>query len=325
MMPLQKKNGAAGRQYLLVLSRVFLIAFFLGACGPLWSYRDAADTSLHAAARSSQVVIRTDDITAEGPAGKIPLRIYCPEGGKQLPMLVYYHGGGWTYGDLDTHQEICRFLSREAQAAVIAVDYRRAPQHKFPAAAEDAYAALVWVVQHADRVRGDTTRLAVCGDSAGGNLAAVVCLMARDRDGPKISLQVLALPVTNLSSFDTESYRSFGRGKSLTRRRMAWFRELYLKGTADRTSPYASPLLAKSMSGLPPALVITGEQDVLRDEGEAYAQRLQQQGIVARSVRIPGQAHAAGYWAAASEIIRPALDEAVSALRSAFAETREPK
>jgi len=318
MRPMREKNSAGSRRRFLVLGPVFVIALFLGACGFIWSYRDAVDAAQHTAAQSGRAGIRTEDIAAEGPAGKLPLRIYYPEGGRRLPLIVYYHGGGWTYGDLDTHQEICRFLSAEAQAVVIAVDYRRAPLHKFPAAAEDAYAALVWAVRHAERFRGDATRVAVCGDSAGGNLAAVVCLMARDRGSPNIALQVLAFPVTNLFSFETESYRSFGKGRSLTRRQMAWFRELYLKGTADRANPYASPLLAKSMSGLPPALVITGEQDVLRDEGEAYAQRLQQQGVAARSVRIPGQAHAAVYWAKASEVIRPALDEAVAALRQAF-------
>jgi acetyl esterase len=314
-----KKDCAGSRQPLLVTGKVVVLALLLGACGAFWPARDALDASLHTAPPGRQAAVRTEDIAAPGPAGQLPLRVYYPEGGNRLPVVLYYHGGGWVYGNLDTHEEICRFFAAAVPAAVIAVDYRRAPLHKFPAASEDAYAALVWAAQNAERVRGDRNRIAVCGDSAGGNLAAVVCLMARDRGGPKIALQVLAFPATNLFSFDTESYRSYGTGKSLTLKQMAWFRELYLKGTADRSSPYASPLLATSLSGLPVALVITGELDVLRDEGEAYAQRLQQQGVAARCLRLPGQAHAVVYWTATAAVARPALDAAVEALQSAFA------
>lgn len=264
--------------------------------------------------------ISTDETVIKVPGGTITLRLYRPDSSGALPVILYCHGGGWMYGNIKTGENLCRLFAAEVPALVVAVGYRLAPRHKFPVAAEDVYAALVWVYHNTESLGVDRDRIALCGDSAGGNLAAVTCLMARDRNGPRIAAQVLAFPVTDLSSFDTESYRMFSRSRSLTRRQMAWFREHYLKGTADRNNPYASPLRAKNLSGLPPALVITGEQDVLRDEGEAYAAKLRQHGCQAETLRLSGQAHAATYWWHASEVVRPAIDAAVAVFRKAFTE-----
>ena len=204
---------------------------------------------------------------------------------------------------------------------VLSVGYRLAPLQKFPVAVEDVYTALLWVYQNAESLGADRSRIAACGDSAGGNLAAVTCL-ARDRGGPKIVAQVLAFPATNLSSFDTESYRMFSKNPSLTRRQMAWFREHYLRGTADRNNPYASPLRAENLSGLPSELVITGEKDVLRDEAEAYGEKLKNHECQAEILRLPGQAHAVRDWGNASEVVSPALDAAIAMFRKVFAERK---
>jgi acetyl esterase/lipase len=219
-------------------------------------------------------------VLAEGPSGPIPLRVYRPAGiaaGASLPGLVYYHGGGWVIGDLDTHDVFCRQLTAEAGIAVVSVDYRLAPEHKFPAAVDDAWAAARWVAADADQLGIDARRLAVGGDSAGGNLAAVVCLMARDQKGPAIAAQVLNYPVTDLAA-DTDSYRDFADGYLLTRDGMRWFIGHYLASPEQASDWRASPLRARSLQGLPPALIVTAGFDPLRDEGEAYARRLRDAG-----------------------------------------------
>src|SRR5215813_13418817 len=208
------------------------------------------------------------NLTVDGLGGPIPLRVYRPAGvaaTTALPVLVYYHGGGWVIGDLETHDVQCRQLTAEAGITVVAVDYRLAPEHKFPAAVDDAWAATRWVVSHASELGVDGGKLAVGGDSAGGNLAAVVALMARDAGNtPVIALQVLTYPVTDLSS-ESKSYGDFADGYMLTRDSMRWFKNHYLKSSSDADDWRASPLRATSLAGLPPALIITAGFDPLRD------------------------------------------------------------
>ncbi len=238
---------------------------------------------------------RVEDRAIPGPDDAIPVRIYWPEANAQagsgpLPVLVYFHGGGWVLGDLESHDNHCRVLCRDAGCLVVSVDYRLAPEHPFPAAAEDAYAATAWVAAQAASLGGDPARLAVGGDSAGGNLAAVVCLMARDRGGPPIRFQLLIYPVTD-HDLDTASYRANADGLFLTREAMAWFWDHYVPDRGERENPYVSPLRAPDLSGLPPALVITAEYDPLRDEGNAYAERLRAAGVPVELVEYPGQIH----------------------------------
>jgi acetyl esterase len=240
-----------------------------------------------------------DNIAAPGPHGPIPLRYYRPAGvdkKEPIPVLVFYHGGGWVIGDLDTHDVVCRLLSNEARCAVVSVDYRMGPEHKFPAAVEDAYSAAHWVAGEATALRIDPDKLAVGGDSAGGNLAAVVALMARgkrkdgDESAPKIGYQLLIYPATDMA-MTTDSHKAFARDHLLTRDSMDWFQEQYLNGAVDRDDWRASPLRAKSLAGLPPAYVLVAGNDPLRDEGEAYADALKKAGVPVAFREFPGQIH----------------------------------
>jgi len=234
------------------------------------------------------------NLTANGPGGPIPLRVYRPAGvaaDTKLPVLVFFHGGGWVIGDLDTHDVQCRQITAEAGITVVAVDYRLAPEHKFPAAVDDAWAATRCVATHGSELGIDPQRLAVGGDSAGGNLAAVVALLARDStEGPAIAFQVLVYPVTDLGS-ESKSYGDFAEGYSLTRESMRWFKNHYLKSAAEGDGWRASPLRAKSLAGLPPALVVTAGFDPLRDEGAAYAARLTDAGVRVDYVCYGGMIH----------------------------------
>ena len=223
-------------------------------------------------------VARVEDRRIPGPEGDITLRVYTPPGDGPFPILVWIHGGGWVIGSLEAADATSRRLALGANCVVASVDYRLAPEAKFPAAAEDCYAATAWVARNASDIGGDGRRIAVGGGSAGGNLAAVVPLMARDRGGPGITFQVLVYPATD-RSLSTRSMEENASGYGLTRDDMAWYWEHYLKDEADASNPYAVPMLAKDLVGLPPALVITAEFDPLRDEGEAYARRLQEAGV----------------------------------------------
>jgi acetyl esterase len=238
-----------------------------------------------------EVLGRVDDLSIPGPAGKIPVRVYASERDGLRPALIYFHGGGFVFGNLETHDMVCRALAKESGAVVISVDYRLAPEHRFPAAVEDAHAATVWVAANAEHLGIDARRIAVGGDSAGANLATVAATRCRDAGGPVLAAQVLLYPVTDLSSFETASHRELGEGYLLTRASMEWFNEHYLASTDLTRHPEASPLLASDLSGLPPTLVITAEFDPLRDEGEAYAQRLQQAGVPVILTRYPGMIH----------------------------------
>jgi len=233
------------------------------------------------------------DITADGPLGAIPLRVYRPGGisdSQPLPALVYFHGGGWVIGDLETHDVLCRQLTAEAGVSVVSVDYRLAPEQKFPASVEDAWAATRWIAAHATELAIDPARLAVGGDSAGGNLAAVVALLARDAGGPRIALQSLVYPVTDLAA-ESQSYADLADGYMLTRDSMRWFRAHYLAKEDDAADWRVSPLRAPSLAGLPPALVITAGYDPLRDEGEAYARKLREAGVMVDAVCFGGMVH----------------------------------
>jgi acetyl esterase len=257
------------------------------------------------------------DRTIPGPAGEIPVRVYRPVRDGIRPALVYFHGGGWVLGSLETHDAVCRTLANAADCVVVSVDYRLAPEHGFPAAPEDCWAATRWVADHGASIGADGRRLAIGGDSAGGNLTAVVALMARERGGPPIRFQLLVYPVTDFS-FDTPSYRDNAEGYLLTTDGMRWFWNHYLAKPATGREPFASPLRAESLKGLPPALVITAEFDPLRDEGEAYARRLREAGVPTTLSRYDGQLH--GFFSMGDMIDagKKALREAAAALRAAL-------
>jgi len=213
------------------------------------------------------------------PEGDLLARIYRPKG--EGPVLVYFHGGGWVIANLDTYDSSCRALTDTANCMVISIAYRQDPEHKFPAAAEDAYASLQWVTANPAKLKGDPNRVAVGGESASINLATVACLMARDRQGKMPVNQMLIYPVTNYA-FDTPSYQENANASPLNKAGMQWFWGHYLKSAADGTNPYTSPLQAKSLRGLPPTTVITADIDPSRSEGQAYAQRLKADGVVVK-------------------------------------------
>jgi acetyl esterase len=245
---------------------------------PLAEARRAAAELIRRFAGEPEEVAWVDDLTIPGPAGEIPVRIYRPGTSEPAPCMIYFHGGGWVVCSIDTHDGPCRAIARRAGAVVVSVGYRLAPEHKFPAAVDDCYAAACWVADNAERLGIDPKRISVGGDSAGGTLSTVVCLKARDEGGPRIALQALVYPVADLSSFETPSHRSFSEG-ALRRSEMEWFRDNYLARPEDARNAHASPLLAADLRGLPPALIITAECDPLRDEGAAYARRLQSAGV----------------------------------------------
>jgi acetyl esterase len=255
-----------------------------------------------------------------GPDGPVPVRIYWPQTAPPapLPALVYFHGGGWVICDLDTHDPTCRAITNNVGCVVVSVDYRLAPEHKVPAAAEDAYTATHWAAGNATDLGVDATRIAVGGDSAGGNLTAAVALMARDRHAPELVFQLMVYPVTDIIAMDTPSYRDNGEGYFLTTAAMGWYRHQYLTDLSEASHPYASPLHADDLSGLPPALVITAELDPLRDEGEAYASRLRASGVPAVASRYDGVFH--GFFSLGNllDAAKQANDEAYAALREAF-------
>jgi len=270
------------------------------------------------AGRTGPEVAHIQDRRVPGPAGEIPVRLYQPRSGEVLPLLVFLHGGGFVVCDLDTHDPICRLLANAVGCAVLSVDYRLAPEAKFPAAPEDCYAATCWAAAHARELGADPSRVAVAGDSAGGNLAAVVAQLARERSGPTLSHQLLIYPVTH-HAFDTVSYRENGEGYLLTRGMMQWFWNHYLEKPEHGQDPLASPLVAKDVSGLAPATVITAEFDPLRDEGEAYAERLRRAGVPVELQRYDGMFH--GFFAMTEMLdpAREAVEFAATRLRAAFA------
>ncbi len=261
-----------------------------------------------------------EDRRVPGPAGPIAVRIYTPEpGARPLPLLVYFHGGGFVLCDLDTHDPTCRALARRAGCVVVSVGYRLAPEARFPAAPEDCFAATRWAAANARSLGADPRRVAVAGDSAGGNLAAVVSMLARAQGGPALVHQLLVYPVTDWD-FETRSYRENAEGYLLTRDMMRWFHGHYFAKPEEAADPLAAPLRAADLRGLPSATVLTAEFDPLRDEGEAYAARLRDAGVPTTLTRYDGMFHGFFGMTARIDRARDAVDEAARALRRSFAE-----
>ncbi len=266
-------------------------------------------------------IYRIEDRLITGPHGSLPLRIYTPEGRPPMGILLYFHGGGWVLGNLETHDGLCRNLAKGAGCVVIAVDYRLAPEHKFPAGLEDCYAATKWAGENAAALGGDSSHIAVGGDSAGGTLATAVAILAHRRGGPRLCFQLLFYPAIS-SANDTPSQKEFADdGFVLSRGDMNWFWERYLNSPADAKNPLACPQAAdaKELAALPPALVETASHDPLRDEGEAYAERMRKAGVSVVASRYDGVTHG---FVSFSELLdkgKQGLKQATDALRAAFA------
>ena len=236
------------------------------------------------------------DRTVPGPAGELPVRIFVPEGDGPFAVLLYIHGGGWVFGNLEVAEPSCRSLANATGCIVVATQYRLAPETKFPGAVEDCYAALLWVAEHADELGGDPGRLGITGDSAGGNLSAAVALMTRDRGGPALRCQILVYPATALDlDGDMPSRTENAEGYVLSRAATEWCVGHYLADGRDAMEAYASPLHAADHAGLPPALLITAEYDPLRDEGEAFGEKLRAAGVPVTVSRYDGMVHGF-YW-----------------------------
>ncbi len=263
-------------------------------------------------------VARVEDRLVAGPAGEIPIRLYWPEAQTPLPVLVWYHGGGWVLGSLDSVDHTCRELANTANCLVVSVDYRLAPENKFPASPDDCVAAYQWVLANAESFGGDPRRVAVGGDSAGGNLAAVVCLRARDLSLSLPVFQLLVYPVVD-HDFERPSYISNAEGYMLTASSMRWFWQQYVSVAEEMAHPHASPLRASDLSGLPRALIITAEFDPLRDEGEAYAEQLRQAGVPVTVTRYDGVIHGFFNMFGAIDKGNEAVRQASAALAGAFA------
>ena len=299
---LQESNEAPLESLSPEEARIASIELFRSVCGEKKELECVYDTSIELAGRD------------------IIIRIYTPDGPGPFPALVYFHGGGWVVGNLDTHDQTCRELSDKTPCVVVAVEYRLSPEHLFPAALGDCYESLIWVSENSKALNVKTDWLAVGGDSAGGNLATVVSMLARDRKGPKICWQMLVYPVTNLSSFDTKSYEERGQGNFLTTPLMEWFRNHYIPDEAARHSSLASPLLSENLSDLPPAWILTAEYDPLCEEGEAYARALHNAGVPTTCVRYNGMFHPFWLFAGAMKATHDAQHEAAAAFSSLIGE-----
>ena len=269
-------------------------------------------------------VAAVEDHMVPGPHGDVPVRVYRPalrqnqdEPGDALPVTMWFHGGGWVVGNIETNDATCRALANESGSIVVSVDYRLAPEHRFPIPFDDCYAATCWAAENAASFGGDPSRVAVAGGSAGGNLAAAVALRARDESGPKLAQQTLVYPVTD-RDFERPSYVANGDGYGLDLDVMVYFWDCYLSSEADASNPYVAPMLAEDLSGLPSAYVLTAEYDPLRDEGEEYAERLRAAGVPTTATRYGGMIH--GFFNAGIPFDRTwdAIAETASELRKAF-------
>lgn len=236
------------------------------------------------------ILPKVEDLTIQGRNGAIPIRMYVPENAQNAPVIAFYHGGGFVIGNLKSHDKVCRRLCKMNQAFVVAVDYRLAPEHKFPAAVEDCYDATKWVSENIHKYGGNPEKLVVLGDSAGGNLAAVTAIQARDLGTPKVAAQVLVYPMTN-AKMEHPSITTNGKGYILTKDLMTWFTNHYVKEAADKSNPLMSPLFTKDLTNLPPALVQTAGFDPLRDEGIDYKEKLEQAGNQVEYTNYEGLVH----------------------------------
>jgi acetyl esterase len=264
-----------------------------------------------------EAVAAVEDRTLAGPGGDLPIRIYVPFGKGPFPVVMYFHGGGWVIGGIESSDGLCRMLVNASGCIVVSVDYRLAPEHRFPAAADDAFAATLWVAENAAGFGGDPSLIAVSGDSAGGNLAAVVAQNARDRGKPAIGFQLLIYPVAD-GACNTPSYSENAEGYFLTRDAMQWFWNHYVPKASDRILPGASPLRASNFADLPPALVITAEYDPLRDEGERYAELMRAAGTPVHLTRYDGMIHGFFTMSGLIDQGKTAMRQAAAALRNAF-------
>ena len=246
--------------------------------------------------KQSIPVGKIDSVEIPGPGGPLAARVYTPVGmtGRVTPVCVFYHGGGWVIGDLDSHDAMCRALANESSVRVVAVDYRLAPENKFPAAFEDAYAALVWTEKNATEQSFNPNRIAVAGDSAGGNLAAAVALHTKAKGGPKLSAQILLYPVTQAKA-QTGSMNELAKGYFLEKAGMDWFCDQYMEAGTDPADPRLSPLSAKDVGGVAPAFIVVAEYDPLKDEGKQYAAKLKAAGVDTTLIEVKGMIH--GYLA----------------------------
>jgi acetyl esterase len=256
--------------------------------------------------------------TIPGPAGDLPVTLYTPAGRGPLPLLLYFHGGGFMLPSLPHHDSLCRSLCNGVGCVVVAVHYRLAPEFKFPAAPDDCLAATRWAAQHALEIGGDSRRIAVAGDSSGGALAAVTALRCRDKGGPLLQAQVLLCPLTAYHTPATPSSLAYAEGYMMTRERLIWYLDHYLNDASEAEHPSAFPLAALDLHGLPPALIITAEYDVVRDEGERYAERLQAAGVPAVQVRYPGMIHGFFSMVGVLDQAQQAIDQTSGWLKEQF-------
>jgi acetyl esterase len=258
------------------------------------------------------------DHTIPGPAGDLPVRIYTPNGTGPFPLLVFLHGSGFVICNLDTHDAAARNLCSTAGCVVVSVDYRLAPENKFPAGPDDCYAATKWAAGHARELNGDATHIAIAGDSAGGNLVAVTALRVRDQGGPTLCGQLMIYPVTDYYTTDHPSYVENAEGYGLSATGMKWFWNHYLTSADEADDAYVSPLRAGNLRGLPPALIITAEYDVLRDEGERYGKRLAEAGVPTKVTRYDGMHHGFFQMYGTVDRAKKALEEAATWLKERF-------
>jgi acetyl esterase len=265
-------------------------------------------------------VASVEEFEIPGPEDAIPVRVYLPAGEEEgpYPAVLYFHGGGWSTGDLDLVDPLCRVLANRSASAVVSVGYRLAPEHPYPAAVMDAYVATAWIASYGANLNIDGSRLAVVGDSSGANLATVTCMVLRDKaDDIPIALQVLICPTVDLVKFETPSHKEYGEGYLLTTGMMEKFREYYLTGVEDRVDePYCSPVRTENLQELPPAIIITAECDPLRDEGEAYGELLRVNGNLVEIQREEGMVHNFHWMAAAIDRGREIIDQVGSDLKA---------
>ena len=274
--------------------------------------------NLQLATMQKEPVEQVEDRTISLTGRDIPIRIYTPKGQAPFPALVFYHGGGWVVGSIESHDAVCRELANLADCVVISVEYRLAPEHKFPAAVEDSYESLEWVVSHSAELGIDPDRIAVGGDSAGGNLATVACLIAKERNGPRVVHQFLLYPSTGPAA-DYPSMAENAEGYLLTRDMMKWFQSHYLQSAEDGINPYLSPILSDNLEGLPPATILTAQYDPLRDVGIAYAEKLQSQGVEVFHKNYDDLIHGFANFTSFVPEARQAVADGIGELKKAFA------